>query len=339
MAGAGLVGRRHMEAMGACQETALCAIADPDPRAKDLAKGEGVPWFGDLPTLLAKARPDGLILATPNAVHGEGARKAIDAGVPVLVEKPFVDDLSEGIAVVEAAEAARIPVLCGHHRRHNPLIVAAKERIAAGDLGTVVSVHASAWLKKPASYFEAEWRTKPGGGPIMINLIHDIDLMRHLAGEITAVAAMETNVVRGNPVEDAAAILVRFESGAVGTLSVTDTVPAPWSWELTAGENPAYPKTDAVCYMIGGTRGALELPAAALWRHEDGGSWWTPMTRTSLLRDTHNDPLVAQMKHFAAVVRGEETPRVTGLDGLKAVAIVEAIRNAARSGKSVDVAL
>ncbi len=66
--------------------------------------------------------------------------------------------------------------------------------------------------------------------------------------------------MRGNPIEETAAILLSFANGALGTFSVSDTTAAPWSWELTARENPAYPATGQACYMIGGTEGALELP-------------------------------------------------------------------------------
>ena len=78
-----------------------------------------------------------------------------------------------------------------------------------------------------------------GAGPVLVNLIHDIDLLRFLCGPITSVRALMSNAVRRNPVEETAGILLGFASGAIGTVTVSDAVPAPWSWELTAGENPA----------------------------------------------------------------------------------------------------
>ncbi|MEO1105088.1 MAG: Gfo/Idh/MocA family oxidoreductase, partial [Pseudomonadota bacterium] len=203
----------------------------------------------------------------------------------------------------------------------------------AGELGEVVSVHVSAWLMKPGDYFDVAWRRATGGGPILINLIHDIDLLRHLVGDVVEVTALSGNAVRGFEVEDTAAVALRFACGALGTLSLTDAVPAPWSWELTAGENPAYPVTNAVAGMIGGTEGSLEIPSGALWSQRER-SWWAPMSRTQRPRE-REDPLVAQIEHFVDVIRGEAEPLVSGLDGLKAVAIVEAIQASAASGRAV----
>ena len=159
-----------------------------------------------------------------------------------------------------------------------PVVAAARSRIAAGALGRIVAVHGMFWLAKPDSYFETPWRRQPGAGPLYMNLIHDIDLMRHLVGEIATVRAVAANHVRGHPVEDAAAVLVTFENGALGTFSVSDAVVAPWSWELTAGDNPAYPPTAETAYWIGGTEASLALPqgeecrttAAATGFHRSG---------------------------------------------------------------------
>ncbi len=76
---------------------------------------------------------------------------------------------------------------------------------------------------------------------IFVNLIRDVDLFRYLFGEIEAVSAMESHSVRHHPVEDAAVVSLRFASGVLGTIGVSDAVAAPWSWEMTAGENPAFP--------------------------------------------------------------------------------------------------
>ncbi len=330
--GAGLIGRRHMEAIAAAPQACLVAVADPAPEAAALAAEVGVPHFSALAAMIEAERPDGVVLATPNRMHAQGALTAIEAGVPVLVEKPLVDDVAAGRSLLEAADRAGVAVLCGHHRRHNGLIKAAKARLAAGDLGQVVALHATAWLMKPDDYFDTPWRREPGAGPVLINLIHDIDLARHFAGDIVAVQAMTAHG-RGFAVEDTAVVALAFASGALGTLSVSDTVAAPWSWELTAAENPAYPATDAVAMMIGGTHGALEIPAAALWHYGQTRSWWAPIERRSLVTGPRIDPLVAQIANFCAVIAGREAPLVSGWDGLKALAVVDAIHRSARSGR------
>ena len=92
-----------------------------------------------------------------------------------------------------------------------------------------------------------------------------LNLTRYLAGEIVSVQAAESSRARNHDVEDTAAIIVKFASGAIGTITVSDSIVAPWSWELTAGENPAYPVTDETCYFLGGTRGSLEIPKGKIW--------------------------------------------------------------------------
>lgn len=332
--GAGLIGKRHVQAIRASSSATLAAIVDPLDAARGLAEALAVPWCASLRDLIAQDRPDGVVLATPNQAHVDGALACVAAGLPVLVEKPLATDPREARHLVDAAEAASVPLLTGHHRRHNPLVAAAKAAIEAGELGTVVAAHAMVWLMKPDDYFDVAWRREPGGGPIYLNLIHDVDLLRHLVGEIVSVTALESRAVRGHDVEDTAVILLAFASGALGTVNLSDTIAAPWSWELTAGENPAYPRTDEACYLIGGTHGALELPNNRLWHHPGGRSWWAPISARSAPMAA-GDPLVRQIEQFVAVIRGAEPPLVSGREGLRALEVVEAIKASAVGGGSV----
>lgn len=330
--GAGLIGQRHIAAIAAAEGAALAAVIDPDTAA---AAPAGIPRlraFEELPEGMA----DGVILATPNRLHVAGGLACIARGLPVLVEKPIADSVAEARRLVEAGEAAGVPVLTGHHRRHNPLVAAAREMLAAGAIGRPVAAHGMFWLAKPDTYFETAWRREPGGGPVFINLIHDIDLMRHLLGEVVAVQAVETSAVRGHAVEDACALLLEFESGVLATMNVADCIPAPWSWELSAAENPAYPPAGQACYVIGGTGGALELPGLRLWRHEGAGGWWSPITASVAPRG-QGDPLVRQIEQFARVIAGQEAPLVSGRDGLGTLAVIEAVKTAARSRRRTAV--
>jgi predicted dehydrogenase len=335
VAGAGLIGRKHLAALRIAQGAVAAAVIDPAPGARSLADGLGLPWFAsllDLPAGLA----DGVILATPNALHVDGALTCIAAGLPVLVEKPLATDVGGARQIVMAADIAGLPVLTGHHRRHNPLITQAKALIDGGGIGAPVSVQGMFWVEKPAEYFATDWRRATGAGPILLNLIHDIDLMRHLVGEITAVQAVTTRAVRGNEVEDAAVILLEFANGALGTMNVADCIPAPWSWELTAGENADYPATDQACYVIGGTRGALELPRLRVWRHQGTRGWWDPIAAT-ILPHPQADPLVRQVEHFARVIRGEEKPLVSGREGLRTLIATMAVKTAAATGTRIVI--
>ena len=336
IAGAGLIGRRHAKAIAAANEVILASVVDPGDVGAEVAQQHGVPHFRSLKEMIKSGKPDGVILATPNQLHLANALECVEAGIPALIEKPLATDLASAEQIVEAGKAANVALLTGHHRRHNPLIARAKSAIEGGDLGQITAVQGTTWFYKPDHYFDVDWRRRTGAGPIYLNLIHDIDLMRHLCGEIVSVFTVESNAVRGSKVEETAAIILTFASGALGTINLSDTIVSPWSWELTARENPMYPATAEACYLIGGTHGSLSLPNLSVWSNPGDRSWWEPISATKLIFD-FDDPLVRQVRQFAAVIRGEEAPLVSAEDGLKNQRVIEAVKVSAKTGTTVTV--
>ncbi|MEM8950537.1 MAG: Gfo/Idh/MocA family oxidoreductase [Pseudomonadota bacterium] len=336
VAGAGLVGRKHADM--AAGEGVLHAIIDPVAGARELAERHGCLWYPAVEDYLASHRPDGMIIATPNQLHVEHGLACVSHGVPALIEKPIADIPEAAARLVREAGRFGVPILVGHHRRHNPIVKAAKTAIESGALGRIVSVHAQFWLYKPDDYFEPAWRRAKGAGPVFINLIHDIDLLRHFCGEIVSVQAVESNLTRGHEVEDSAAMLLTFENGALGTVSVSDTIPAPWSWELTAAENPAYPETKAACYTIGGQTGSLSIPDLRLWSYPGKPGWWEPIDSRTLPVEPA-DPLLRQFRHFLDVIDGSAQPLVNGEEGLRTLAVIDAIKEAALMGTAQQVTL
>ncbi|MBZ6078249.1 Gfo/Idh/MocA family protein [Microvirga puerhi] len=334
--GAGLMGTRHAIHIGKEQNAALCAIVDPSQAGRALALRSGTKWYENLAQALSEQRADGVIIATPNQLHVETGLEVIAAGLPVLIEKPIADDVGAATTLVEAAEEASIPLLVGHHRRHNPMVGKAKEIVESGRLGTLLTVTGHFWLKKPDDYFDAAWRREVGAGPIFINLTHDIDLFRYLCGEIVWVQAQESNLVRGHAVEDTAAILLRFANGILATFNVSDVVVAPWSWELTTGENPAYPRQDQSCYQIGGTHGSLSIPDLELWSYPGQKSWWEPLQRQRV-PFVPDDPMAVQLRHFCDVIRRGAEPVVSGRDALNTLKVIDAIKRSARESTPVTL--
>ena len=152
-------------------------------------------------------------------------------------------------------------------------------------------------LKKPDDYFDVAWRREAGGGPLLINLVHDIDNLRFICGEISEVQAMTSSKARGFAVEDTAGLLLKFAGGAIGTVTLSDATPAPWSWELSSGENAAYPKQDQPCYLFAGTKGSLSVPTMELWSYPGEGGWYAPLSRAAV-EVPSADPLVEQLRHF-----------------------------------------
>ncbi|MFK7890465.1 MAG: Gfo/Idh/MocA family protein [Granulosicoccus sp.] len=332
--GVGLIGQRHARAILNCAQASLAAIVDPSETGSQIAHHHGVPYYASLGELLATGDAQGVILATPNQMHVEHALACIRAGIPVLVEKPLAVDAQGALQVVRASSDKEVPVLTGHHRRHNPLVARARQVIDSGDLGDITAIQATTWFYKPDDYFDVEWRRRTGAGPVYINLIHDVDMLRHLCGEVQHVFAMESSLTRGYEVEDTAVITLQFDNGALGTLTVSDTIVSPWSWELTARENPVYPVTSESCYQIGGTKASLSLPNLALWHHPNKKSWWEPISSTRLKQE-FDDPLICQIMQFVAVINGEQAPLVSAWDGYQNQLVIEAVKQSAATGLAV----
>ena len=293
----------------------LCGLIDPAQEAIKIASDAGVPWYSSIADMLTQNRPDGLVLATPNQLHLSQGLQCIEAGLPILLEKPITTTVAEGEQLLAAVRKANAKVLIGHHRAHSPIMAKAKEVVASGQLGHLVAITGSATFFKPDHYFvDGAWRKEIGGGPILLNMIHEVHNLRMLCGDIVAVQAFASHAKRGFAVEDTVAINLRFANGALGTFMLSDTAASARSWEQTSQENRAYPSYG-----------------------DEDRSWWKPFdSRTAdVLRD---DPIKLQMEHFGAVVRGEAQPLVSAADGLMNLRITEAIAQAAKSGQVVNIA-
>lgn len=335
--GFGLVGRRHAEVVRRAPDMILSAVVEPSDEGRAAASALDVPVYTTLEEMLAASKPDGVVLATPTPLHLEQGLTCIKSGCAVLIEKPIAVTSDDAKKLTDAADRAGVPLLVGHHRRHNGMVKAAKQALIGGAVGEIRAIQATCWFFKPDHYFDvAPWRTKKGAGPISVNLVHDVDLLRHFCGDVTSVQAIAVPSRRGFENEDLATAVLRFRSGAIATISVSDSIVAPWSWELTARENPAYPATSESCYLVGGSEGGLSLPDLRVWKHENAPDWWTPISAQNLTCNME-DPLAVQMAHFAAVIAGREEPLVSGWEGMKSLQVVEAVAISSASGREVSL--
>jgi predicted dehydrogenase len=334
--GAGAIGRMHIERCLRHDVVTLGAIADPGDAARDLAAQSGVPWFADYREMLDQADLGGVIVATPNATHADIGIACIEHGLPVLMEKPVADTVADAQRLCDRAAAAGVPLLVGHQRRHNPILRRAKALIADGQLGRPVTANVMGTWLKPDSYYDLAWRRQAGGGPVLINLIHDIDVLRFLLGEIESVQAVTSNAVRSFEVEDTAAVLLRFASGALGTLVVSDTAVAPWNWDLAAGEALHYAQQAVDSHYIAGTEASITLPRLNVWRYRGARGWHEPLTQERSAVHAR-DPYMEQLRHLRAVAEGHEAPLCSGLDGLRTLQATLAVHRAASDGQPVKL--
>ena len=328
LAGTGLIGARHLEAILADPALTLAAVVDPAPAGVVPA-----PLFADLAACDVGA--DALVIATPTATHADLAVAAAARGWHALVEKPIASSVAEARRTIDAHAAAGTRLLVGHHRRHHPRVAALCDAVAAGAIGRPVAGTLIWAMRKPDAYFDTPWRQGREGGPIRMNLIHEIDLLRFVLGEVVEVAALGGNPVRGTGRVEAGGALLRFEDGAVVTVAFADTAPSPWGFEAATGENPNIATTGQDSLRLTGTGGAVSFPSLTLWR---GTDWHTPPVRETL-DAPDGAPLARQLSHLADIVAGRAEPLCSGRDGLRALEVVEEIERRCEAGLAVAEAV
>ncbi|KKY24128.1 putative quinate utilization oxidoreductase [Phaeomoniella chlamydospora] len=294
--GSGLIGKRHLQHVAKSLSAIIFGIIDPSPAAIDLSASYSVPLFASVEELLKQSkRPDAAIVCTPNRTHVPLSLDLVSAGIHVLVEKPISISVSSGQSLIDTAKKQNVRVLVGHHRRFNPYVLAAKEALDSNVIGDITAVSALWTVFKPQSYFDPEalrWRSskQDGGGVVLINMIHEIDLMHYLFGTVTRVHA-EKSVTRrrttpaeqADAEEEGAAITLRFKSGVVGTFIISDHVGFPHNFEFGTGENPMIHKIGADVYRFFGTRGTLSFPDMVTWSYGDDSPSWELKLKQEIL--------------------------------------------------------
>ncbi|PWJ19224.1 Gfo/Idh/MocA family protein [Jannaschia seohaensis] len=322
LAGTGLIGARHLAHIEAHPALTLAGIVDPDParRAHPTAPG-----FATIDEVDVAA--DGIVLATPTASHAPLSIAAVQRGWHVLVEKPVADTLAAADSMIEAARAAGRHILVGHHRRHHPRVAKLKKIVASGILGQPVAASLLWLMKKPDAYFDVEWRAGMDGAPIKQNLIHDVDLLRWLFGEVTAVVGLASNAVRGAARPESGGAVLRFESGVTATLTYADTTASPWSFEAGTGENPHIPPSGQDCLRIAGTAGAVEFPSLRLW---SGAADWSEAPTSAETEVEDGVPLIRQLEHFANVIAGRALPLVDAASARRTLEVILRIEETAQ---------
>ena len=341
LSGPGLIGKKHAELLAQSDHSLLVGIVAPlHPENIAFAAERELPLYSSLEDALAKTSFDAAIIASPNEFHMPQALACLKHGIPVLVEKPLAADLGSAALICAEAKRLNVPVLVGHHRTYSAMLSSARSFMQSLEFGELTAVQGAAVFRKPEHYFEeGPWRSKVGGGPILINLIHEVGILRFLCGPISTVSAMASHARRRFEVEDTVAINLRFQNGALGTFILSDIAASDRSWELTTGENPAYPRSsDTACYHFAGTNGSLDFPTmrARFYAQGQAPSWWSPFEGRSLMSETA-DNLARQLAHFEAVVLNGVQPLVSAEEGFENMLVIDAVRRAIETRGEVEV--
>jgi predicted dehydrogenase len=275
-----------------------------------------------------------VIIATPNALHAGQGELCCRRGIHFLVEKPVTATLDEAAGLVRAVQASGVRTLVGHHRRYLAVVQKAKQLVAQGAMGDLVAASVIWATRKPDDYFNAVWRTQAGGGPLLINAIHEMDLLRYLCGEISAISGATSHARRNLAVEDSAAAILEFDNGCLGTLVCTDAGFSPWTIEQGSLENARFPFAGQSAYRLVGTAGSLELPVLRRWTAAVPGetAWDRPIVGYNLTAP-YEDPYRAQLAHFQRLIRLDEPPIVSVADGANTLAATLAVAEAGAQGR------
>jgi len=218
-------------------------------------------------------------------------------------------------------------------------MVATRDMVRGGELGEIVGVSVLWCMYKPKEYFEAgPWRKQKGGGPILINTIHEIDDLRFIYGEIGRVYAETSNKIRKFEVEDTVSISLRFKDGTPASILMSDAAPSVWGYECTMGENPFFFHTEGNIYHYLGTKASLTFPGMLKVYYADPTKvgWQHPLTTTQLPIKSR-DPYPDQLRHFCRVIRGEETPRTSGEDALRTLQVTMAVHESGHTNMPIEV--
>jgi UDP-N-acetyl-2-amino-2-deoxyglucuronate dehydrogenase len=270
---------------------------------------------GSLPDLLEADDVEGVVFATPHTAHLEHVRRAAPAGRDVIVEKPRARTVADARAAVAAADRAGVLLMVGHQRRRQGPNRRMKRMIDDGSLGSPLLVESM--FTVPSGY-PATWRASRDETPLgaMTGLgVHMIDTALYLLGPVDQVAALSGPVMAGPPLDHATGLLLRFASGAVGTVLCSHFAPA-------------------TCRLaVHGTGGSAisDGDGARLVVHRRGEPAGHDVELAAV------DPLAEQMREFARAIRGEVTVETGGREAVAVVAVLEAAVASARSGTTVPV--
>lgn len=280
--------------------------------------------------LLGDPAVDAVVVSTPNDLHASQILTAIDAGKPVLVDKPLSVDVAEGLEVLRAVREGDVPVGVAHHARRLAGHRAAKLWIERGDAGTVRIGYGDFSNNRAAHMRPDAWhRTAKGSeGGVLIQVgIHQVDTMLDLLGPPRSVNARFTYDVLGPTMPDAATVTIEHASGALSAITSSWTTPSHYRTDLLAtGGNLTF-TLDHGHWTSGDVddHGVLELDPA------DGPRRPHPVEK--------GDPLRDQLEELGRAARDGTRMTVDVVDGLRAVAVVEAsVRSAAELGAPSSIA-
>jgi UDP-N-acetyl-2-amino-2-deoxyglucuronate dehydrogenase len=340
--GCGMIARFHARALAEIPGAKLLALVSRHPtNAQALAESVGCRCeiYTDLAPVLARRDVQVVIVTTPSGAHLEPAIAAATAGKHVVVEKPLEITLDRCDRIIEACDRGGVKLCTIFPSRFGDANQAVKRAVDAGRFGRLTLGETTCKWWRPQSYYdEGGWKgTKAldGGGALMNQAIHNVDLLAWMMGPVTSVCSFTATLAHERiEVEDTAVSCLRFDNGALGVIQATTSV------------HPGFPKTIA----IHGDRGTVVIEQDDVLRWE-----LTPETaedkairerfaqRTGASGGSSNPAAISHVGHarqladFVRAIESGRQPLVDGQEGRKAVEIILAIYRSAETGRVVEL--
>ncbi len=304
LVGAGAIAQTYAQAFADSAEAKAVAVADVRPAAAEaLAERLGCAVFADHTAMLDDGSVDALVVATPPMTHPEICIDAIGRGIPVLCEKPLAVDVASARRMVEAAQKAGVVLTMASKFRYVDDIIRAKSIVASGILGEIILFENTFTSRVDMAH---RWNADPshsGGGVLIDNGTHSVDLIRYFLGPIAEVQAVEGKNVQGLAVEDTVRLFVRSRDGVMGSVDL--------SWSLNK-ELESY-------VNIYGSHGTIQVGWKASRYRQSGSADWVVFGQGY-------DKLQAfrrKLENFCRAVRGEQRLLIDAKDAIASVEVIE----------------
>ena len=362
MVGSGSISNSHMAAyLEHSDRVRLTAVCDViEEAARDYAERAGVEAvYADLDDMLREADIDAVDICTGHDQHAAPAIAAARAGKHVLVEKAMAHTLQDCRDMIAAADAAGVTLMVAQHLRHGPNARAVKRFLDEGSLGEIRAIQTHAVISIVGSKPAGHWMTdgKQGGGILLTNTVHHLDLIRYYIGNVKRVTGVCKSVQPQliNDCDDMVAATLEFENGAIGSVFgnwTTSPSHEPMSYVIygkdgtlhtTRPETPEQAREQFGAVMVCLKPADDVQPPAP--REPGASRVFRTRTRPSFepLEPDYTDlptpvPIVNEILHFGDCCRTGEEPTSSGRDNLETMKIIFGIFESSRTGKAVDLA-
>lgn len=318
--GTGWMGRYQAQSFAQVKGCAVVAGADiaAESLAKFSAAFPAAALYEDYRRLLANSRVDAVVIAVPTGLHRKLAEAALRARIPTLLEKPMARTVAECHSLIETSRKTRTLLMIAHCRRYDPHWGSWGRLVTSGRLGApILWRHVTAGLG-PGRWFMDD---KLGGGPLMDGAVHNYDFANWLFGDPVSVLASAVKMDRGVTAIDTASAIVRYKSGNQLLVS--------WSWAVRG----------CGLHDILGPRGFIQFGTGDIKVSETAKKRHSYCVFTDAKGKQHliasqrtEEMYIVQAKHFLACIRGKAKCQTPGTDSIKAVAVADAILQAAGKG-------